>query len=61
MPEFLRLLNRLRAMSRSSCFHCLVGLNHTGDPAMVVCATITTANRLPVSLLLLLSTGAAHG
>ncbi len=61
MPEFLRLLNQLRAMSRSSCFHSIVGLNHTGDPAMVVCATITTANRLPVSLLLLLSTGAAHG
>ena len=61
MPEFLRLLNQLRAMSRSSCFHSIVGLNHTGDPAMVVCATITTANRLPVSLLLLLPTGAAHG
>jgi hypothetical protein len=28
---------------------------------MVVCATITTANHLPVSLLLLLSTGVAHG
>ena len=61
MPEFLRLLNQLRAMSRSSCFHSLVGLNHTGDPAMVVCATITTANHLPVSLLLLLSPGVAHG
>lgn len=61
MPEFLRLLNQLRARTRSNCCHCLVGLNHTGDPAMVVCVTITTANHLPVSLLSLLSTGAAHG
>ena len=61
MTEFLRFLNQLRAMTRSNCCHGLVGLNHTGDPAMVVCATITTANHLPVSLLLLLSTGAAHG
>jgi hypothetical protein len=61
MPEFLRILNQLWGMSRNSCFHSLVGLNHAGDPAMVVCATITTANHLPVSLLSLLSTGAAHG
>ena len=61
MPEFLRLLNQLWGMSRNSYCHCLVGLNHTGDPVMVVCATITTANHLPVSLLSLLSTGAAHG
>ena len=61
MTEFLRFLNQLRAMTRSNCCHGLVGLNHTGDPAMVVCATITTANHMPVSLLLRLSTGAAHG
>ena len=61
MPEFLRLLNQLWGMSRSSCRHSRVGPNPTGDPTMVVCATITTANHLPVSLLSLLSTGATHG
>ncbi len=61
MPEFLRLLNQLRVMARSSCCYCLVGLNHTGDPAMVVISTITTANHLPVSLLLLLHGRATHG
>jgi len=61
MPEFLRLLNQLWGMSRNSYCRFLVGLNHTGDPVMVVCATITIANHLPVSLLSLLSTGAAHG
>lgn len=60
MPEFPRLLKLRRAMPRSSCCHCLVGINPTGDPAMVVCATITAANQLSVSLVLLAG-GATHG
>jgi hypothetical protein len=61
MHELLRILNQLRDMPRSSRFHSPDGLDHSCEPAMVVCATFTTTSHLPASLLLLLSTGAAHG